>query len=108
MKRIARRYDGAEPTGRLLKNLLPEVMTKIGQRAGTSQREILAAFLQIVGPEIGNMARISSFDRGVLTIKVMSPSLLDFLISYEKKRILERMREQFTKAVFKDIIFRIG
>ncbi len=108
LKRVPKNYNGIEPTGRLLKNLLSEVMVQIDSRANGSKIEILHFWSEIVGKEMGKRTRASSFNRGVLTVHVASSALLDFLVSYEKQRILEKMKNRFPKVNFKNIIFRIG
>lgn len=108
MKRTPRHYDGDQPTGRQLKDLLPEIMTQISAKVDENPREILDAWPKIVGPKIGKMARAVSFESGVLKVKVDNSTLYSLLILHEKERLLRKMRTCFPKVILRDILFRIG
>ena len=108
LKRTPKNYDGDQPTGRKLKDLLPEVMARITRKVNESPQDILDAWPEIVGPKIGKMARAVSFDSGVLKIKVENSTLYSLLTLHEKDRLLKEMKKRFPKVVFRNLLFRIG
>ena len=108
MKRIPKSYDGNKPISRQLKDLLPEIMTKINGKIDESPIEVLEAWAQIVGPKISKMARAVSFESGVLKVKVENSTLYSLLTLHEKERLLGEMRKQFPKVKIRNILFRIG
>ena len=108
MKRIPKHYNGNKPTGRHLKDLLPEIMTQITGKVDENPREILDAWVQTVGPKISKMARAVSFESGVLKVKVENSTLYSLLTLHEKERLLSELRKQFPKVTIRNILFRIG
>lgn len=108
MKRIPKNYNGIKPTGRHLKDLLPEIMAQITGKVDENPREILDAWAQTVGPKISKMARAVSFESGVLKVKVENSTLYSLLTLHEKERLLSEMRKQFPKVSIRNILFRIG
>ena len=108
MKRIPKSYDGNKPTGRHLRDLLPEIMTQITGKVDENPREILDAWAQTVGPKISKMARAVSFESGVLKVKVENSTLYSLLTLHEKERLLNELRKQFPKITIRNILFRIG
>lgn len=108
MRRVPKHYDGSKPTGRHLKDLLPEIMAQISKETANNPREILEAWSKLVGPKISKMARAVSFESGVLKVKVENSTLYSLLTLHEKERLLFELRKQFPKVDFRNILFRIG
>ena len=108
MKRTPKNYDGDQPTGRQVKDLLLKIMAQITGKFDESPREILDSWPEIVGPEIGKMSRAVSFDSGVLKVKVDNSTLYSLLTLHEKERLLNKLRKRFAKVTFRSILFRIG
>lgn len=108
MKRTPKSYDGNQPTGRQLKDLLPEIMAQITGKADNSPIEILQVWPEIVGPKISKMARAVSFESGVLKVKVENSTLYSLLTLHEKERLLNELKKRFPKVKFRNILFRIG
>jgi hypothetical protein len=108
LKRTPRNYDGDQPTGRQLKDLLPAIMTNINCRVDESPHEILETWPLIIGPKISKMARAVSFESGILKVKVENSTLYSLLTLHEKERLLLELRRRFPKVSIKTILFRIG
>ena len=108
MKRIPKHYDGKEPTGRQLKDLLPEIMAQIAEKVDEDPMQIVRAWPELVGPQIAQMTKATRFDSGVLRVNVENSTLYSLLATHEKKRLLQKLQKRFPKVAFKNILFRIG
>lgn len=108
LRRIPKYYDGKQPTGRSLKELLPRVLRGISQVHAQRPDLIVAGWADIVGPKIAGMTTAVKFTGGTLLVKVQSSTLLNVLEQYEKVRLIGEVKRRFPKAGLKNIIFRIG
>lgn len=108
MKRTPRNYDGALPTGRQIRDLLPEVLSDLSLKMKDEPHQILGAWSEIVGERIGKMSRAVSFDLGVLKVQVKNSTLISLLSQHEKPRLVAEFQKRFPKVKFRDIFFRIG
>ncbi|MCB1107977.1 MAG: DUF721 domain-containing protein [Chlamydiia bacterium] len=108
MKRTSRNYDGATPTGRQIRELLPEVLTSLSEKMDEQPQRILDAWFDIVGARIGKMSRPVVFDAGVLKVQVKNSTLLSLLVEHEKPRLIAMFQKRFPKVRFRDISFKIG
>jgi len=106
--RIPRYYDGTEPTGREIKNLLSDVLGKIGLQQADRPDLILAAWPELIGAKLAPYTEAISFRDGFLTVKVKNSTLYSLLAQHEKKRLLKSLREKFPSVTIKNLIFRIG
>lgn len=107
-KRIPRNYDGATPTGRQIKELLPGILSDLSAKLSDKPDQILDAWPEIVGKRISTMSRAVSFEDGVLKVRVKNSTLNSLLVEHEKPRLVAAFRERFPKVTFRDIFFRIG
>lgn len=108
MKRIPKNYDGIEPTGKQLKQLLPSLLKNIGEAYKDRPDLILAAWPKVIGEKLAQMTQAVSFSEGVLVVKVKNSTLYSLLAQHEKARLLNSLREQFPSVIIHNIIFRIG
>ncbi|MCY3974887.1 MAG: DUF721 domain-containing protein [Simkaniaceae bacterium] len=98
----------AEPTHRLLGNLIPGVVRAIADRAGMNGREILRAWPEIVGSGIARSTRADRFESGVLHVIVTDASTYGFLVSYEKGRLMSLLRNRFPETKILNMVFHVG
>lgn len=98
--------DATEPTGKLLRDLLPEVLGRIGERVQERPDLVLAGWREAVGEKLFPMARAVSFEAGVLTVKVKNSTVLSLLVQHEKQRLLKQLQEKFPNAGVRNIVFR--
>lgn len=69
---------------------------------------IVAAWKEIIGPQLEGMAKAVLFDQGILTVKVNNSPLYSLLSQHERGRLLKRLREKFPTVNIKNIYFRLG
>ena len=110
MKRTPRNYDGTAPVARTLQELLPQVLSRFQRGGGGSGpgQEVLASWPEIAGPSVAKLTQATSFVDGILTVLVKSSTLYSLLRQHEKARLLELLKQRFSKLEVRDIVFRIG
>ena len=106
--RTRKTYDGTALTSRLMADLLPQVLSKIGEVYQQRADLVLAMWPNIIGQKLAPMAQAVSFSNGILVVKVKNSTLLNLLSQHEKMRILKLLREKFPHLEMKNIYFRIG
>ena len=108
IKRTPKNYDGRLPTGKQVRDLLPEMLTSLSAKVSDKPIQILEAWPEIVGERIGKMTRATSFDEGVLKVHVKNSTLYSLLVEHEKERLLAALRKRFPKVRILGISFKIG
>jgi len=106
--RTPRNYDGIQPTGKHIQQLLPELLKQVGEVYQDRPDLILAAWAEVIGERFAPMARAVSFHSGILTVKVKNSTLHSLLSQTEKPRLLKSLREKFPSVAIRNITFRIG
>ena len=106
--RTPRYYDGTRLTTHRMGDLLPVVLSRIGQVYEQRSDLILALWPDIIGPKLAPMAQAVSFSEGILLVKVKNSTLYSLLSQNDKPRLLNKLRQKFPRADIKTIQFRIG
>jgi predicted nucleic acid-binding Zn ribbon protein len=108
LRRTPKDYDGQQVTTRHLRELLPTVLSKIGGVFQERGDLVLAAWPEMIGPQLASMTQAVSFNEGVLLVHVKNSTLYSLLSQNEKPRILKNLRERFPNTTIKNILFRLG
>jgi hypothetical protein len=108
LKRTPKNYDGTEPTGKQLNQLLSNVLNKINEVYKERPDLILAFWPELIGDKLAPMAQAVSFQEGILVVKVKNSTLHSLLMQHEKTRLLMSLRKKFPSVTIRNIIFRIG
>jgi hypothetical protein len=106
--RIPKNYDGTGLTTRRIGEILPLVLSKIGEVYHQKADLIIAMWPNIIGPDLAKMAQAVSFSNGILVVKVKNSTLHSLLSQNEKTRLLRLLRGKFPQIEIKSIYFRIG
>lgn len=106
--RTPKDYDGTALTARQVSDLLPGVLSKISESYQESPDVVIAAWPDIIGPQLAAMTQVVSFLEGVLTIKVRNSTLYSLLSQKDKARILNSLRVRFPNVKINNIFFRMG
>ena len=88
-------------------DLATQIMAKAGMANRVKLEDILAAWQEIVGTFLFKLTRPDTFERGVLTVRLMQPTAHHALMQ-EKVKILKRLQEKLPDAKIRDIRFRHG
>lgn len=107
-RRTPKYYDGTEVTSHHMNELLPKVLANIGQVYQNRADLILAAWPEVIGPQLAGMTQAISFIEGVLVVKVKNSTLHSLLNQNEKQRMVAVLRKKFPDTEIKTIAFRIG
>src|SRR5262245_60561053 len=95
--------EGPEPLSEILSRLF--VARGWGRR--TARRQLEDAWTAAVGPLHAVSTRVIALRRGVLEVEVKGAILLQELVHYHKRRLLERLNEAYPSAI-KELRFRSG
>ena len=95
-------------TNKLLVNLLPKMLERIAAMQKDQPDLIVSAWQEIIGKDLGHMAKAIGFEKGILMVKVSNSTLYSLLAQHEKKRLLQMLRKKFPSIDIKTIHFRIG
>jgi predicted nucleic acid-binding Zn ribbon protein len=71
-------------------------------------RDLLAAWEEIAGPELSSHTRVRSLRRGLLTIEVDSSPLCHQLASFRREELLVALKEKVRGTEVSDLRFRAG
>ncbi len=88
-------------------DLATQIMAKAGMSNRVKLEDILAAWQEIVGIFLFKLTRPDTFERGILTVRLMQPTAHHALMQ-EKVKILKRLQEKLPDAKIKDVRFRHG
>ncbi|MCK4934117.1 MAG: DUF721 domain-containing protein [Simkaniaceae bacterium] len=108
IKRVPKNYQGLKPTGREIKILLPMILDHYDQQFNLKSERVLDAWKEIVGDQIASMSSATSFDAGIIKVKVKNSTLLSLLVNHESVRLLKIFKERFPSHQIKKILFNIG
>lgn len=88
-----------------------DLVGKVISQAGLGDRmkleEVLAAWREIVGDFLFNHSRPDAIQRGVLTVRVLQPTV-HHALSMERLRILKRLQSLLKNSGIKDIRLKHG
>lgn len=104
-KRTRRNYDGIQPTGKKITDLLPDFLQEISGSLKNEDQKIFQLWFSLIGEKMAAFTKPTTYKNGVLTIKVKSATLYALLSTYEKPRLLKAMQAEFQ---VKEIVFRVG
>lgn len=90
-----------------LDSLIPEILRawKLDERL--HEEELSSVWRETVGDFIAQHTAPDSLKRGVLTVRVLQPTIHHTLMM-EKVRLLKRMQERFGKETVREVRFRHG
>lgn len=108
MGRLPRNYNGTGITTHRIGDLLTDVLAELSIIYHERPDLLLAAWPEIIGPQLANMTQAVSFIDGILVVKVKNSTLYSLLSQHDKPKILYSLRQKFPRANIKNIVFRIG
>lgn len=106
--RKPKNYDGPGVTTHRVSDVLTHVLSKIGQNYEGRPDLLLAAWPDVVGQTLAKMTVATSYQDGILFVKVKNSTLYSLLNQNDKPRLLNILRKRFPKMVIKTIVFRMG
>jgi predicted nucleic acid-binding Zn ribbon protein len=92
----------------LLGDAVRKVMASLGLKDRLRSEEVLQSWHGIVGDFVARHSSPQQLKDGVLTVRVLQPTVHFELERVWKRDILAKLRERFGKNVVRDVKFRIG
>src|SRR5271157_4311449 len=93
---------------RALSEVLGELFTVRGYGRLQTSGELEQAWNRAVGEPYCHETRVGELRRGILSVTVAHPTLLEELAAFRKSEILEALRTSAPGTTIQDIRFRIG
>lgn len=87
---------------------LPAALRDLGLSELMDEGRVVAVWEELVGPFIASHAKPHSLKRGVLTIRILNPSLRYELELAARSELLPRLQKKFDRKTVRKIEFRIG
>ncbi|MBM3191488.1 MAG: DUF721 domain-containing protein [Chlamydiae bacterium] len=106
--RVPRNYEGLQPTGKQIKDLLGSVLQQVEKCVQDRPDELIGAWPSMVGEKMASMTQAVSFVEGTFLVKVHNATLYSLLSQHERPRLLKQMQEKFPHLKVKKITFRMG
>lgn len=85
-----------------------KVMTALGLKERLHAEEVLRAWHEVVGEFVAKHSCPQQLKDGVLTVRVLQPTVLFELDRVWKREILAKLKERFGKSAVREVKFRIG
>ncbi|QLH34886.1 MAG: DUF721 domain-containing protein [Parachlamydiaceae bacterium] len=88
--------------------MLSDVLVKIRETQQDRPDLVLAAWPEVIGPQLSTMTQAVSFSEGVLLVKVKNSTLHSLLSQHDKGKIIAGLKARFPRLQIENILFRIG
>ena len=92
-------------TPRKFNDIVDEVYAVYGMKGAQEEHRALKVWQNVVGETIAKMTEVEKFVKGILYVRVLSPSWRNELF-FRKKNIIGRLNEAMGKSMVKDIVFK--
>lgn len=92
-------------TPRKFNDIVDEVYAVYGMKGAQEEHRALKVWQNVVGETIAKMTEVEKFVKGILYVRVLSPSWRNEL-SFRKRNIIGRLNEAVGKSMVKDIVFK--
>lgn len=108
IERVPKNYEGIQPTGREIKDLLGPILDQVAKTAQDKPAKLIEAWPEIIGPKVAHMTKAVSFENGLFIVKVENSTLYSLLEQHEKQRLLKKIQETFPNFKVRKLLFRMG
>lgn len=88
-------------------NLVNQLMARRGIAQQQYNNELASTWDQVVGPQWNQLTKPANLNRGVLEILVAN-SLVNQQLTFEKKKLLEKMKQAMPEMNLKALRFSVG
>jgi predicted nucleic acid-binding Zn ribbon protein len=89
-------------------DLLPKLMQQLGLSERLRESEVIDAWKTIVGEFIAAHSCPVSLRAGVLSVRVLQPTLHYQFEQISKAEILRKLKQRFGAKIIRDVRFRVG
>ena len=85
-----------------------KVMAGLGLKDRLRADEVMNAWHEVVGEFVAKHSAPQQLKDGVLTVRVLQPTVHFELDRFWKREILAKLKERFGKSVVREVKFRVG
>jgi predicted nucleic acid-binding Zn ribbon protein len=96
--------DGPEP----LRDILARLFTARGWARRQERLQVETVWALVAGPEVAGQTQVQSFRRGILEVIVANAVLLQELVHFRRRQLLEQLRQRLPGAAVNELRFRTG
>jgi hypothetical protein len=100
--------DKPDPAPEPIKEILARLFSGRGWGRRQARLHLEQAWSVTVGPEYEPHTLVLGLKRGIVEVQVDSAVLLQELMHYHKRRLIEALRAQLPGQVIKELRFRVG
>ena len=105
---MAPRIHKPEPQPEPIKEVLARLFTARGWGRRQARLHLERAWSEAVGPEFDSHTRVVGLRHGIFEIEADSGVLVQELMHYHKRRLLEGLREKLPGQAIKELRFKVG
>lgn len=105
---MKRKPREAQAGPELLGDILSRLFTARGWGRRQGQLHLERVWAEVIGPDTATHTRVVNLRRGVLEILVDNAVLLQELVHFQKRRLLEQLRSRLSGTTLNDLRFRSG
>jgi predicted nucleic acid-binding Zn ribbon protein len=95
-------------TAKAVGGLVAKWMAELGLEERLREEEITRAWAEIVGPFVAKHSAPHSLEKGVLTVRVLQPTVHYELDRVFKPKLLEKLKTRFGASKIRELKFRLG
>jgi predicted nucleic acid-binding Zn ribbon protein len=89
----------------IISDLLIKVVTKLGLNKRIKQEEIAAAWSELVGAFLAEHSEPQQLSHGILSVRVIQPTVRYELDRVWKKEVLQKLQARFGETLIRDVRF---
>jgi len=109
-KRVLREWRGlpseAIPESQIIiGDVLTKVVTRLGLHRRIKQEEIAATWIELVGDFLAGYSEPQQLSHGILSVRVIQPTIRYELDRVWKKDILQKLQARFGATLIRDVRF---
>ncbi len=105
---MAPRIHKPEPDAEPIKEILSRLFTARGWGRRSERLHLERAWSEAVGAEHESQTRVLGLKRGIFEVEVASAVLVQELMHYRKRQILQTLRAKLPGQTIKELRFRVG
>src|ERR1043165_6320060 len=91
-----------------IREILARVFTARGWGRRQARLHLERAWSEAVGPDFDQHTRVLGLKRGVFEVEANSAILVQELMHYHKRRLLDALRQKLPGQTIKELRFRLG
>jgi predicted nucleic acid-binding Zn ribbon protein len=105
---MAPRIHKPEPQPEPIREILSRLFVARGWGRRQGRMQLERAWMDAVGADYQSSTRVLGLKRGVFEVEVASAVIVQELMHYHKRRLLQALREKLPGQTIKELRFKIG